>query len=301
MPGVASAATAVMVGYIAGGTERIRVGAGGVMLANHSPLVVAEQFGTLGSLFPARIDLGIGRASGADRETIRALQRHPFAIDRFTSDVDDLIAYLWDPEPRRGIRAIPGNSVRVPIWILGSSTTSAALAAASGRPFAFASHFAPNEMMRALDTYRTTFQPSEQLAEPYVMLGFNAIVAEDECEARLLASSMQRGVLAIRNGHPEELQPPTPDYESSLSWADKGVLAQVLRYSSFGCPSMVRQELLAFVELTDADEVIISSPCFDHGACLRSFALLAEACDMTARPDAEAPNDAVGPSRHAPY
>jgi luciferase family oxidoreductase group 1 len=208
MPGIASAATAVLIGHVANGTSRIRVGAGGIMLPNHSPLVIAEQFGTLDALYPGRIDLGLGRAPGSDQVTARALRRNLASdADEFPQDVVELIDYFSD-SPRRQVRAVPGAGQNVPVWILGSSLFGAQLAAALGRPFAFASHFAPQMMMQAIEIYRATFRPSAQLDKPYVMLGFNVFAADSDAEAQLRATSMQQAFVNLRSGHPTKLKPP---------------------------------------------------------------------------------------------
>ena len=271
MPGIASAATAVLIGYVAGGTTSIRVGAGGIMLPNHSPLVIAEQFGTLESLYPGRIDLGLGRAPGSDRNTARALRRNLAAdADEFPQDVMELMDYL-SPEPRQAVRAVPGTGLSVPVWILGSSLFGAQLAAALGLPYAFASHFAPAQMMQAIDMYRATFRPSAQLANPYVMLGFNVIAADTDADAVFLASSVQQAFIGIRTGHPTRLKPPVANYLDRIEPAERMLLDQVLSCSAIGSPGTVARGLQDFISRTGADELMITSQIFDHAARLRSY------------------------------
>jgi len=277
MPGIASAATAVLIGHVAGHTKAIRVGAGGIMLPNHSPLVIAEQFGTLESLYPGRIDLGLGRAPGSDQLTARALRRNlASSSEEFPRDVLELIDYLSE-DPQQSVRAVPGTGLCVPIWILGSSQYGAQVAAALGLPYAFASHFAPAEMMAATALYRARFKPSAQLAKPYVMLGFNVFAADTDGEARLLASSMQQAFVNLRLGRPSQLQPPIADYEQRLGPQERAIVEQVLSCSAIGGPDTVRAALQAFITRTRADELIITSQIFDHAARLRSFEIAAEA------------------------
>ena len=277
MPGVASAATAVLIGYVAGGTKTIRVGAGGVMLPNHSPLVIAEQFGTLESLYPGRIDLGLGRAPGSDQITARALRRN-FAsdadADAFPQDVLELADY-FSAEPRLPVRAVPGRGLDVPLWILGSSLYGAQLAAALGLPYAFASHFAPAQMMQAVALYRQQFKPSARLAEPHVMLGFNVFAADTDEEAQFCATSMQQAFVALRSGRPGQLQPPKAGYRESLGPQESALLDSVLSCAAIGSRETVRRELLAFIERTGADELMITSQIFDHAARLRSYEITA--------------------------
>lgn len=276
MPGVGSAATAVLIGYIAGATTTIRVGAGGIMLPNHSPLVIAEQFGTLESLYPGRIDLGLGRAPGSDQATARALRRNLQAdADGFPQDVIELMDY-FSAEPTQPIRAVPGTGLKVPIWILGSSLYGAQLAAALGLPYAFASHFAPAQLMQAISLYRSTFQPSTQLAKPYVMLGFNVFAADTDAEAHFLASSMQQAFINLRTGHPTQLPPPTKDFLKNIGPSERAILDQVLPYSAVGSPTTVTKELESFIARTGADELMITSQIFDHAARLRSFGIARE-------------------------
>ena len=277
MPGIASAATSVLIGHIAGGTSTIRVGAGGIMLPNHSPLVIAEQFGTLASLYPGRIDLGLGRAPGPDQATARALRRNLQAsADEFPRDVVELMDFLSD-QPRQAIRAVPGQGTKVPVWILGSSLFGAQLAAMLGLPYAFASHFPPGPLMQALQVYRNTFQPSAQLGKPYVMLGFNVVGADTDAEAQLLASSMQQAFVRLRTGRPGQLPPPVPGYLESLGGAEGAMLAEVLACSAVGSPETVRRGLQEFVQRTGADELMVTSQIFDHAARLRSYEIAAEA------------------------
>ncbi|MGH8855846.1 MAG: LLM class flavin-dependent oxidoreductase [Telluria sp.] len=276
MPGIASAATAVLIGHVAAGTSTIRVGAGGIMLPNHSPLVIAEQFGTLASLFPGRIDLGLGRAPGSDHVTARALRRNLASdADAFPQDVVELMDYFAD-SPRRQVRAVPGAGLEVPLWILGSSLFGAQLAATLGLPFAFASHFAPQMMMQAIEMYRATFRPSKQLERPYVMLGFNVFAADTDAEARLLATSMQQAFVNLRSGRPGKLQPPRAGYLESLGTAERMMLDGVLSCTAIGAPATVEEQLRAFIARTGADELMITSQVFDHAARLRAYEITAE-------------------------
>jgi luciferase family oxidoreductase group 1 len=275
MPGIASAATSVLIAYVAGGTSRIRVGAGGIMLPNHSPLVIAEQFGTLESLFPGRIDLGLGRAPGSDHVTARALRRNLASdADEFPQDVMELLDYFADA-PRRPVAAVPGAGLDVPVWILGSSTFGAQLAAALGLPYAFASHFAPQMMMQAIEIYRATFRPSAQLDKPHVMLGFNVFAADSDEEAHLLATSMQQAFVNLRSGRPTRLQPPREGYLDNLGPAERGMLDQVLSCSAIGARGTVAAQLEAFIARTGADELMITSQIFDHAKRLRSYEITA--------------------------
>jgi len=276
MPGIASAATAVLIGHVAGGTSTIRVGAGGIMLPNHSPLVIAEQFGTLESLFPGRIDLGLGRAPGSDQLTARALRRNLAAdADQFPQDVVELMDY-FSAEQRHAVRAIPGAGLNVPIWILGSSLFGAQLAAALGLPYAFASHFAPAQMMQAIALYRATFKPSVHLEKPYVMLGYNVFAADTEEEAQFLATSMQQAFVSLRSGHPKRLQPPMADYLNRIGPQERALLDQVLSCAAIGSRDTVRRILKDFIEQTGADELMITSQIFDHSARLRSYEITAD-------------------------
>ncbi len=277
MPGIASAATAVVIGHIAAGTSRIRVGAGGIMLPNHSPLIIAEQFGTLEALFPGRIDLGLGRAPGTDQATARALRRDLQSnAERFPQDVMDLQALLGDPQPGQGLLATPGSGSKVPLWILGSSTFGAQLAAALGLPYAFASHFAPGDLQVALKAYRHYFQPSQYLDKPYVTLGFNVIAADSDEEAKLLSSSMQKSFVSLRQGKPLRLQPPQANYLQTLGPAERHTLQQVLSCSAIGSAATVETGIRAFLEQTGADELMLNGNIFDHRARLRSFEIAAD-------------------------
>jgi luciferase family oxidoreductase group 1 len=271
MPGIASAATSVVIAHVAGGTSTIRVGAGGIMLPNHAPLVIAEQFGTLASLFPGRIDLGLGRAPGSDQMTVRALRRHPAAADSFPHDVAELMYYFRPVEPGQPVQAVPGAGLEVPIWILGSSLYGAQLAAAMGLPFAFASHFAPAMMTQAVELYRAGFRRSEQLARPYVMLGVNVFAADSDEEARWLFTSLQQAFVNLRLGRPGRLPAPVAGYGERLGHVERAILEQALSCSIVGSPGTVRQGLEGFVEKTGADELMVTSQIFDHAARVRSF------------------------------
>jgi luciferase family oxidoreductase group 1 len=278
MPGIASAATAVALAYIGAGTSTIRIGSGGIMLPNHAPLMVAEQFGTLASLFPHRVDLGLGRAPGTDQLTAQALRRHlSGGADTFPQDVVELLHYFQPAKPGQAVRAVPGAGLDVQVWILGSSTFGAQLAAMLGLPYAFASHFAPAELDRALAIYRERFQPSERLARPHVMAAATVIAADDDAEARRLFSSLQQSFVALRTGHPGPLPPPVDDMESRLDPQAKFMLAQALSCAVIGGPATVRAGLAAFARRTGADEVICTASIFDHQARLRSLEIVAEA------------------------
>ena len=277
MPGIASAATAVLMAHVAGGTKSIRVGAGGIMLPNHAPLVIAEQFGTLESLFPGRIDLGLGRAPGTDQITMRALRRNLNAdVDQFPQDVVELQRYFQPTQAGQAVQAVPGAGLNVPLWILGSSLFGAQLAAQLGLPFAFASHFAPQQMMEAIALYRRNFQASDQLAKPYVMLGFNVFAADTDSAATFLASSMQQAFVKLRRGTPGRFPPPVDNFLASLPAADRFLLDQVLPCSAIGSAATVHASLAAFVERTGADELMITSSIYDHQARLRSYEIVAE-------------------------
>jgi luciferase family oxidoreductase group 1 len=276
MPGIASAATAVVIGYIASGTRTIRVGSGGIMLPNHSPLVIAEQFGTLESLYPGRIDLGLGRAPGTDQRTVHALRRDPGMADRFPQDVVELQAYFEPIVPGQAIRAVPGAGLRVPIWILGSSLFGARLAAMLGLPYAFASHFAPAALLPALEDYRTSFKSSLQLEHPYAAAGVNVVVAETDAEARRLFTSVQQQFTNLVRGTPGQLQPPIDDIDTYWTPIEKEHVSAMLKYSFVGSGGSVRSQLNQFVEQTGVDEVIVASAIYDHGARLRSYEILTE-------------------------
>ena len=278
MPGIASAATSVVIGHVAAGTSSIRVGAGGIMLPNHAPLVIAEQFGTLAALHPGRIDLGLGRAPGTDPLTARALRRNLAGdVDSFPQDVVELMGYFAPSEPGQRVRAVPGEGLDVPIWILGSSLYGAQLAAMLGLPYAFASHFAPAELERAIAIYRERFQPSAQLERPYVMAGLNVIAADADAEARRLFTSAQQAFINLRSGRPGKLPPPVDDIEPLLEGPARLMLQQVLSAAVVGSPATVRQGLSDFVARTGVDEVIVTAQIYDHAARLRSYEILAHA------------------------
>lgn len=280
IPSIASSATSVVIAHIAAGTEKIRVGAGGIMLPNHSPLVIAEQFGTLELLFPGRIDLGLGRAPGTDQLTLRALRRSPLAADNFPQDVVELQALLAPAQPGQLIRAIPGEGTKVPLWILGSSTFGAMLAAELGLPYAFASHFAPQQLMTALEIYRSRFKPSEQLDRPCAMVGVNIIAAETDAEARRLATTQQMSFTQLVRGTRTVSRPPIDDIETFWTPAEKTQVMQMLARSIIGSPSTVRAGMEALIAETGADELIIVSDVYDHQARLRSFELIAEVANQ---------------------
>jgi len=282
MPGVASAATAVVVGYVAGGTSTIRVGSGGVMLPNHAPLVIAEQFGTLASLYPGRIDLGLGRAPGTDPLTARALRRDGLRADTFPNDVVELQSYFLPAAPGQLVRAVPGAGLDVPIWLLGSSTFSARLAAALGLPFAFASHFAPDQLEAALDIYRREFQPSEALERPCAMPTVSVVAADTDAEARRLFTSIQQQFAALRRGTPGQLPPPVDSMEGRWSALEQAGVEHALRHAIVGSPDTVRRGLDAFIRLTAADELMVTGHIYDHAARLRSLELVADARDALA-------------------
>ena len=276
MPGIASAATAVVIGQVAAGTSTIRVGAGGIMLPNHAPLVIAEQFGTLESLFPGRIDLGLGRAPGSDQAVARALRRDPAAAESFPEDVAELLAYFHAAEPGQVVRAVPGAGLDVPVWILGSSLYGAQLAAAFGLPYAFASHFAPRLLSQALETYRTNFRPSARLAQPYVMLGINVFAADSDDEGRRLFTSLQQAFVNLRRGHPGRLPPPVDDIDEQLTPMDRLGISEMLACSFVGSPASVQRGIASFVAATGADELMVTSQIFDHAARLRSYEITAQ-------------------------
>jgi luciferase family oxidoreductase group 1 len=277
MQGIASAATAVVIGHVAGGTSSIRVGAGGIMLPNHSPLVIAEQFGTLESLYPGRIDLGLGRAPGTDMVTAGALRRDLHAgVDDFPRDVMQLRNYFAVPNEGQRVLAVPGAGLQVPLWILGSSLYGASLAAALGLPYAFASHFAPAAMEQAIDVYRSRFEPSEQLDEPYLMLGFNVCAAPTDDEARYLRTSSLQAVVALRKGTPGKLPPPIEGFEEQLDAHDRAMVSQFTQCSAVGSPDTVQQQMTAFITRTGADELMLVSQMYDHDARVRSFEIVAD-------------------------
>ena len=277
MPGIASAATAVALAFVGAGTSTIRIGAGGIMLPNHAPLIIAEQFGTLAALFPGRVDLGLGRAPGTDGLTAQALRRHlTGGADTFPRDVVELLHYFDPVQPGQAVRAVPGEGQAVETWILGSSTFGAQLAAMLGLPYAFASHFAPTDLERAVAIYRQQFKPSERCPRPHVMLGVNVVAAETDREARRLLTSLQQAFIALRTGNPGKLPPPVDDIESRLEPMARSMLDQVLSMAVVGSPQTVRAGLAAFADRTGADELMITSSIFDHAARLRSFEIAAE-------------------------
>ncbi len=275
MEGIASAATAVVIGYLAGGTKTIRVGSGGIMLPNHSPMVIAEQFGTLESLYPGRIDLGLGRAPGTDQQTLVALRRDPAAAEHFPQDVVELQELLGPLQPRQRVQAVPGTNLNVPVWILGSSLFGAQLAAILGLPYGFASHFAPDALMQALKLYRDNYQPSARNPKSYAMIGVNVVVADTDAEARRLFTSMQQRYADIFRGTRGQLKPPIDDIESYWSPSEKAQAQRMLACSLVGSVDTVRRDLAALVARTGADELMVSSAIYDHAARLRSYELFA--------------------------
>jgi luciferase family oxidoreductase group 1 len=283
MIGIASAATSIVIAHVAGGTKTIRVGAGGIMLPNHSPLVIAEQFGTLESLFPGRIDLGLGRAPGTDQRTLRALRRNPMDAESFPQDVLELQAYFGELQPGQVVQAVPGTGLKVPLWILGSSLFGAQLAAALGLPYAFASHFAPADLTPALAIYRENFRPSAQLDKPYAMVGANVIVADSDAEAKRLFTSPQQAFTNLFRGTRGQLLPPIDDIERYWAPHEKAQAQRMLECSFVGSSDTVRSGLSRFVADTGADEVIVAAAIYDHAARLRSYELLAEAFNLEAR------------------
>ncbi|HEY0707212.1 MAG TPA: LLM class flavin-dependent oxidoreductase [Polyangia bacterium] len=281
MPGIASAATAVVIGHIAAGTKRIRVGAGGIMLPNHAPYVVAEQFGTLAALHPGRIELGLGRAPGTDQRTARALRRTLVGdVDGFPDDVVELMSYLGPPSPDQAIQAIPGSNSNLPIWILGSSLFGAQLAAALGLPYAFASHFAPALLTSALEVYRSRFKPSAQWPRPHVMLGVNVIAAARDEEAQLLKTSIEQAFVQLRRGRPVPLPPPLPGFDQQLAPHERAQLDEIFACSFVGTPDSVAVSLEDFAARTGADELMVAGHIYDHQARLESYRLLAEVAGM---------------------
>ena len=278
MTAIASAATSVVIGYLAGGTKTIRVGSGGVMLPNHSPLVIAEQFE---SLYPGRIDLGLGRAPGTDQRTLLALRRDPRRADDFPQDVLELQALLGPVKPGQAVRAVPGYGTEVPLWILGSSTFGAELAAALGLPYAFASHFAPAALFEALDIYRKEFKPSKQLEQPYAMVGVNVVAADTDEEARRLFTTVQQSFTNLLRGSPGKLQPPIDDIEVYWAPAEKHQASRMLEYSIVGSPQTVRRGLESLVASTNADELMVVCSVYDHLARVRSYEIVAEIADSS--------------------
>ncbi len=283
MPGIASAATSVVIAHIAGGTRTIRVGSGGIMLPNHSPLVIAEQFGTLAALFPDRIDLGLGRAPGTDQATARALRRDAEeTAEQFPRDVLELRKYFEPAEPGQRIRAVPGEGQRVPIWLLGSSLFSAQLAAMLGLPFAFASHFAPDAMLQAVDIYRSRFEPSRQLEQPYVMLGVNVFAADTNAEARRQFTSVQQAFANLRRGMAGQVPPPIDNINAYVSPLEKAGIDHALMYSFVGDARTVELALKAFVSTMKPDELMLTGHFYDHVARRRSFEIASQVRDRLA-------------------
>ena len=280
MPGIASAATSIVLAHIAEGTSTIRIGAGGIMLPNHAPYVIAEQFGTLARLFPGRVDLGLGRAPGTDQMTLRALRRTPDAADNFPQDVLELQAFLAPAGPNQRIQAVPAAGTEVPLWILGSSHFGAMVAAELGLPYAFASHFAPEHLLAALEVYRARFKPSEQLDRPYAMVGVNIVAAESDDVAKRLATTQQMSFTNIFRGARGLSQPPIDDIESYWSGSEKQQAQRMLARSIVGSVETVRAGIEALVEETKADELIVVSDVYDHATRLRSFELIAEAAGI---------------------
>ena len=277
MPGIASSATSILIGYIASGTKTIRVGSGGIMLPNHAPLVVAEQFGTLETLYPGRIDLGLGRAPGTDQVTAMALRRdlHSAGED-FPANVEELRSYLAPATPGQRVRAVPGEGLNIPIWLLGSSTFSAQLAGLLGLPFSFASHFAPTMLHTALKVYRDSFRPSETLKKPYAMAGINVIAADTDDEARRLATSLYMSFLNVIRGTANKMKPPVDSMDDKWDMSEMYAVQQMLVYSFIGSPATIKSELQQFLDSTQVDEIVVTSNIYDHAARLRSYEILAE-------------------------
>lgn len=282
MPGIASAATAVLIGHIAGGTSTIRVGAGGIMLPNHAPLQVAEQFGTLALLYPGRIDLGLGRAPGTDQATARAMRRYFDSAEQFPQDVMELLHYFAPAQPGQNVRAVPGAGIEVPVWLLASSLFSARLSAALGLPFAFASHFAPDAMDEAVALYRRDFKPSERLQAPHAMLALNVIGAESENQARYLFTTQQQSFVNLRRGRPGLVPPPIDDIEAFWEPHEKQGVQQALACTLLGDEAGVRKGLVAFIARHRPDEVMFTANIHDHALRVRSFAIAAAAAKSLA-------------------
>ena len=282
MPGIASAATAVLIGYVAGGTSTIRVGAGGIMLPNHAPLQVAEAFGTLASLYPGRIDLGLGRAPGTDQPTAKALRRYFDGADNFPHDVLELLGYFEPAKPGQAVRAVPGAGVDVPVWLLGSSLFSARLSAQLGLPFAFASHFAPDAMDEALAVYRRDFQPSPRLQQPHAMLGLNVVAADSDAEARRLFTTQQQSFINLRRGRPGLIPAPIDDIDSYWTPPEKLMVERALACAVVGGVDAVADGINAFVARHRPDEVLVTANIFDHEARRHSFELASVARDRLA-------------------
>ena len=280
MPGIASAATAVLIGHVAGGTSTIRVGSGGVMLPNHAPLQVAEQFGTLACLYPGRIDLGLGRAPGTDQAATRALRRYYQNVDEFPADVSELLRYFEPAQPGQPVRAVPGAGVEVEMWILGSSLFGAQLAALLGLPYAFASHFAPDALEQALALYRREFRPSTRLAQPQVMLALNVVVADTDAEAARLFTTQQQAFVNLRRGHPGLVPPPLESaaaIDVYCTAQEKSGVDNALACAVVGAPQTVRRGIADFIAQHRPDELMLTANIFDHAARVRSFALAMEA------------------------
>ena len=277
MPGIASAATAVLIGHVAGGTSTIRVGAGGIMLPNHAPLQVAEAFGTLASLYPGRIDLGLGRAPGTDQPTAKALRRYFDSADAFPQDVLELLAYFEPAVPGQQVRAVPGAGIEVPVWLLGSSLFSAKLSAQLGLPFAFASHFAPDAMDEALALYRRDFQPSARLQQPYAMLALNVVAADSDTEARRLFTTQQQSFINLRRGRPGLIPPPIDDIESYWTPPEKLMVERALACAVVGAADTVKDGIKAFIARHQPDELLITTNVFEHAARRHSFELVSAA------------------------
>jgi len=277
MPGIASAATSIVIGHVAAATTKIRVGAGGIMLPNHAPLVIAEQFGTLDALYPGRIDLGLGRAPGTDSLTAHALRRTLSGdVNAFSDDVQELIGYFDTDQTDRRVRAYPGAGAPVELWILGSSLFGAQLASALGLPYAFASHFAPALLMQAIELYRRNFRPSARLQKPHLMLGVNVVAAETDDEARHLLTSLQQAFVNLRSGRPTPLPPPVQNFASRLTPEEAGMLDDVLACAAIGSPGTVRARLTSLIARTGADELILTSQIYDHASRVRSFEIAAD-------------------------
>jgi luciferase family oxidoreductase group 1 len=283
MPGIASAATAVLIGHVAGGTSTIRVGAGGIMLPNHAPLQVAEAFGTLASLYPGRIDLGLGRAPGTDQPTAKALRRYFDGADMFPQDVLELLAYFEPAVPGQQVRAVPGAGIEVPVWLLGSSLFSAKLSAQLGLPFAFASHFAPDAMDEALALYRRDFRPSARLQQPYAMLGLNVVAADSDAEARRLFTTQQQSFINLRRGRPGLIPPPIDDIESYWTPPEKLMVERALACAVVGAVDAVTTGIEAFIARHKPDELLLTANVFDHAARRHSFEIAAAARDRLSR------------------
>ncbi len=286
MPGIASAATAVLIGYVAGGTSTIRVGAGGIMLPNHAPLQVAEAFGTLASLYPGRIDLGLGRAPGTDQPTAKALRRYFDSADAFPQDVRELLAFFEPTQPGQSVRAVPGAGLDVPVWLLGSSLFSATLSAQLGLPFAFASHFAPDAMDEALALYRRDFKPSARLQQPYAMLGINVVAADSDAQARRLFTTQQQSFINLRRGRPGLIPPPIDDIEAYWSPVEKVGVQRALACAVVGDADSVREGIAAFIARHRPDELLITANVFEHAARRHSFEIAAAVRRQLAAPSA---------------